>query len=30
MLTIPDSLSEDLASITEPLACVLHGVARSN
>jgi L-iditol 2-dehydrogenase len=30
MLKIPDSLSEDLAAMTEPLACVLHGVARSN
>ncbi len=27
---IPDSLSSELASLTEPLACVLHGVARSN
>jgi L-iditol 2-dehydrogenase len=30
MLAIPDALSFSLASMTEPLACVLHGVARSN
>lgn len=29
MLPIPDELPDALASITEPLACVLHGVARS-
>ncbi|OKH32456.1 dehydrogenase [[Phormidium ambiguum] IAM M-71] len=27
---IPDGLPDALASMTEPLACVLHGVARSN
>lgn len=30
LLAIPDTLSFSLASMTEPLACVLHGVARSN
>lgn len=30
MLAIPGALSFSLASMTEPLACVLHGVARSN
>ncbi len=30
LLSIPDELLEELASMTEPLACVLHGVARSN
>lgn len=30
LLPIPDNLSDELAAITEPLACVLHGVARSN
>lgn len=30
LLPIPDHVSEDLAAMTEPLACVLHGVARSN
>lgn len=30
LLPIPDSLSDELAAITEPLACVLHGIARSN
>lgn len=30
LLAIPDTLSTALASLTEPLACVLHGVARSN
>ncbi len=30
LLRIPDSLPDALASMTEPLACVLHGVARSN
>jgi len=30
LLSIPDDLPDALASMTEPLACVLHGVARSN
>ena len=30
LLAIPEALSFPLASMTEPLACVLHGVARSN
>ncbi|MBR8836682.1 MAG: alcohol dehydrogenase catalytic domain-containing protein [Stigonema ocellatum SAG 48.90 = DSM 106950] len=30
MLRLPDELPDELASMTEPLACVLHGVARSN
>ena len=30
LLPIPDTLPDDLASMTEPLACVLHGAARSN
>ena len=30
LLAIPTTLSFSLASMTEPLACVLHGVARSN
>ncbi|RCJ40789.1 dehydrogenase [Nostoc minutum NIES-26] len=30
LLRIPDELPFELAAITEPLACVLHGVARSN
>jgi L-iditol 2-dehydrogenase len=30
LLPIPDSLSDALAAMTEPLACVLHGTARSN
>lgn len=30
LLPIPPDLSEDLAAMTEPLACVLHGAARSN
>jgi L-iditol 2-dehydrogenase len=30
MLPIPEELSDELAAMTEPLACVLHGVARSN
>ena len=30
LLSIPDELPDELASMTEPLACVLHGVARSN
>ena len=29
LLPIPDGLSDALAALTEPLACVLHGVARS-
>lgn len=29
LLPIPDSLSDELAALTEPLACVLHGIARS-
>jgi L-iditol 2-dehydrogenase len=29
LLPIPDHLPDALASLTEPLACVLHGVARS-
>ncbi|MDG2990536.1 alcohol dehydrogenase catalytic domain-containing protein [Candidatus Synechococcus calcipolaris G9] len=29
LLPIPEDLSYDLASLTEPLACVLHGIARS-
>ncbi len=29
LLPIPADLTDDLASMTEPLACVLHGVARS-
>jgi L-iditol 2-dehydrogenase len=29
LLPIPDDLPDALASLTEPLACVLHGVARS-
>jgi L-iditol 2-dehydrogenase len=29
LLPIPDNLPDTLASLTEPLACVLHGVARS-
>ena len=29
LLPIPDDLTDALASLTEPLACVLHGVARS-
>jgi L-iditol 2-dehydrogenase len=29
MLRIPDELPDALAAMTEPLACVLHGVARS-
>jgi L-iditol 2-dehydrogenase len=27
---VPDGLTEELAAMTEPLACVLHGIARSN
>jgi L-iditol 2-dehydrogenase len=30
LLPIPDDLPAALAAMTEPLACVLHGVARSN
>jgi L-iditol 2-dehydrogenase len=30
LLPIPAGLSMELAAMTEPLACVLHGVARSN
>ncbi|MCY7320946.1 MAG: alcohol dehydrogenase catalytic domain-containing protein [Phormidesmis sp. CAN_BIN36] len=30
LLPIPDGLSDAMAAMTEPLACVLHGVARSN
>jgi L-iditol 2-dehydrogenase len=30
LLSIPDDLDMDLAAMTEPLACVLHGIARSN
>ncbi|MGD1871862.1 MAG: zinc-binding dehydrogenase [Mastigocoleus sp.] len=30
MLSIPDNLPFELAAMTEPLACVLHGVARSH
>lgn len=30
LLPIPDHLSDAMAAMTEPLACVLHGVARSN
>ncbi|MBW4671695.1 MAG: alcohol dehydrogenase catalytic domain-containing protein [Cyanomargarita calcarea GSE-NOS-MK-12-04C] len=30
LLPIPDGLPDELAAMTEPLACVLHGVARSN
>jgi L-iditol 2-dehydrogenase len=30
LLRIPDGLSFAMAAMTEPLACVLHGVARSN
>lgn len=30
LLPIPDDLPLELAAMTEPLACVLHGVARSN
>lgn len=29
LLTIPETLPDTLAAMTEPLACVLHGVARS-
>lgn len=30
LLSIPDELPYELAAMTEPLACVLHGVRRSN
>ena len=30
LLPIPDGLPDAIASMTEPLACVLHGAARSN
>jgi L-iditol 2-dehydrogenase len=30
LLPIPNGLSDAMAAMTEPLACVLHGVARSN
>ncbi|MBD1866911.1 alcohol dehydrogenase catalytic domain-containing protein [Cyanobacteria bacterium FACHB-471] len=30
LLPIPEGMSDKLAAMTEPLACVLHGVARSN
>jgi L-iditol 2-dehydrogenase len=30
LLRVPDELSFELAAMTEPLACVLHGVARSH
>ena len=30
LLAIPDHLSDAMAAMTEPLACVLHGIARSN
>lgn len=30
LLPIPDDLPDALAAMTEPLACVLHGIARSN
>ncbi len=30
LLPIPADLPDDLAAMTEPLACVLHGIARSN
>jgi L-iditol 2-dehydrogenase len=30
LLPIPENLSYELAAMTEPLACVLHGAARSN
>ncbi|HEY9641776.1 MAG TPA: alcohol dehydrogenase catalytic domain-containing protein [Coleofasciculaceae cyanobacterium] len=30
MLPIPEGLPDAIAAMTEPLACVLHGVARSN
>jgi len=30
LLRVPDELPFELAAMTEPLACVLHGIARSN
>ncbi|MBD3882355.1 alcohol dehydrogenase catalytic domain-containing protein [Phormidium tenue FACHB-886] len=30
LLSIPDDLPDAIAAMTEPLACVLHGAARSN
>jgi len=30
LLPIPDALPHELAALTEPLACVLHGIARSD
>ena len=30
LLPLPDELPDELAAMTEPLACVMHGVARSN
>jgi L-iditol 2-dehydrogenase len=30
LLSIPDDLDMELAAMTEPLACVLHGIARSD
>jgi L-iditol 2-dehydrogenase len=30
MLSVPDHLPLELAAMTEPLSCVLHGIARSN
>ena len=30
LLAIPDDLPDAIAAMTEPLACVLHGIARSN
>lgn len=30
MLSVPDNLPLELAAMTEPLSCVLHGIARSN
>nr|WP_199298449.1 alcohol dehydrogenase catalytic domain-containing protein [Leptolyngbya sp. FACHB-17] len=30
LLSIPDHLPDAIAAMTEPLACVLHGVSRSN
>ena len=30
LLPVPDDLPDALAAMTEPLACVLHGIARSN
>lgn len=30
LLPIPDELPDSVAAMTEPLACILHGVARSN